>query len=387
MNNFTLHTPTKVLFGKGQIAQLREQLPADARVLITYGGGSVVRSGLLAQIRTELAGMTLFEFGGIEPNPAYETLMGAVELARAEKVDFLLAVGGGSVLDGTKFIAAATPYDPAKDPWHILETVGSEVRSAIPLGTVLTLPATGSEMNMGAVITRKRTGDKQHFFSPFVVPRFAVLDPVLTYTLPARQVANGVVDAFIHILEQYLTYPVNAKVQDRFAEGLLLTLIEEGPKALAEPENYDVRANIMWSATMALNGLIGAGVPHDWATHMLGHELTALYGLDHAQTLAVVLPALLEAKREQKHAKLLQYAERVWDLREGSEAERIDGAIAATRDFFTRMGLKTRLRDYDLGSLDIDALLGKLAEHGMTRLGEHGDIDLVQSQHIYEAAW
>lgn len=387
MNNFTLHTPTKVLFGKGQIAQLREQLPADARVLITYGGGSVVRSGLLAQIRTELAGMTLFEFGGIEPNPAYETLMGAVELARAEKVDFLLAVGGGSVLDGTKFIAAATPYDPARDPWHILETVGSEVRSAIPLGTVLTLPATGSEMNMGAVITRKRTGDKQHFFSPFVMPRFAVLDPALTYTLPARQVANGVVDAFIHILEQYLTYPVNAKVQDRFAEGLLLTLIEEGPKALAEPENYDVRANIMWSATMALNGLIGAGVPHDWATHMLGHELTALYGLDHAQTLAVVLPALLEAKREQKHAKLLQYAERVWDLREGSEAERIDGAIAATRDFFTRMGLKTRLRDYDLGSLDIDALLGKLAEHGMTRLGEHGDIDLVQSQHIYEAAW
>ncbi|WP_421198163.1 alcohol dehydrogenase [Aeromonas enteropelogenes] len=387
MNNFTLHTPTKILFGKGQIAQLREQLPADARVLITYGGGSVVRSGLLAQIRSELAGMTLFEFGGIEPNPAYETLMGAVELARAEKVDFLLAVGGGSVLDGTKFIAAATPYDPAKDPWHILETVGSEVRSAIPLGTVLTLPATGSEMNMGAVITRKRTGDKQHFFSPFVIPRFAVLDPVLTYTLPARQVANGVVDAFIHILEQYLTYPVNAKVQDRFAEGLLLTLIEEGPKALAEPENYDVRANIMWSATMALNGLIGAGVPHDWATHMLGHELTALYGLDHAQTLAVVLPALLEAKREQKHAKLLQYAERVWDLREGSEVERIDGAIAATRDFFTRMGLKTRLRDYDLGSLDIDALLGKLAEHGMTRLGEHGDIDLVQSQHIYEAAW
>ncbi|MFM4939684.1 alcohol dehydrogenase [Aeromonas enteropelogenes] len=387
MNNFTLHTPTKVLFGKGQIAQLREQLPADARVLITYGGGSVVRSGLLAQIRSELAGMTLFEFGGIEPNPAYETLMGAVELARAEKVDFLLAVGGGSVLDGTKFIAAATPYDPARDSWHILETVGSEVRSAIPLGTVLTLPATGSEMNMGAVITRKRTGDKQHFFSPFVMPRFAVLDPVLTYTLPARQVANGVVDAFIHILEQYLTYPVNAKVQDRFAEGLLLTLIEEGPKALAEPENYDVRANIMWSATMALNGLIGAGVPHDWATHMLGHELTALYGLDHAQTLAVVLPALLEAKREQKHAKLLQYAERVWDLREGSEVERIDGAIAATRDFFTRMGLKTRLRDYDLGSLDIDALLGKLAEHGMTRLGEHGDIDLVQSQHIYEAAW
>ncbi|WP_162517463.1 alcohol dehydrogenase [Aeromonas veronii] len=387
MNNFTLHTPTKILFGQGQIAQLREQLPSDARVMITYGGGSVVRSGLLEQIRNELAGMTLFEFGGIEPNPAYETLMGAVELARAERVDFLLAVGGGSVLDGTKFIAAAAHYDLAKDPWHILETVGSEVRSAIPLGSVLTLPATGSEMNMGAVITRRSSGDKVHFFSPFVMPRFAVLDPVLTYTLPERQVANGVVDAFVHIVEQYLTYPVNAKVQDRFAEGLLLTLIEEGPKALAEPHNYEVRANIMWSATMALNGLIGAGVPQDWATHMLGHELTALHGLDHAQTLAVVLPALLQAKRKQKHAKLLQYADRVWGLNSGSEAERIDDAIAATRDFFEQMGVKTRLRDYGLKDLGIDTLIGKLGEHGMTRLGEHGDIDLVQSQHIYEAAW
>ncbi|MFB2875103.1 alcohol dehydrogenase [Aeromonas jandaei] len=387
MNNFTLHTPTKILFGQGQIAQLREQLPSDARVMITYGGGSVVRSGLLEQIRSELAGFTLFEFGGIEPNPAYETLMGAVELARAERVDFLLAVGGGSVLDGTKFIAAAAHYDLAIDPWHILETVGSEVRSAIPLGSVLTLPATGSEMNMGAVITRRSSGDKVHFFSPFVMPRFAVLDPVLTYTLPERQVANGVVDAFVHIVEQYLTYPVNAKVQDRFAEGLLLTLIEEGPKALAEPHNYEVRANIMWSATMALNGLIGAGVPQDWATHMLGHELTALHGLDHAQTLAAVLPALLQAKRKQKHAKLLQYAERVWGLRSGSEAERIDDAIAATRDFFERMGVKTRLRDYGLKDLGIDTLIGKLGEHGMSRLGEHSDIDLVQSQHIYEAAW
>ena len=387
MNNFTLHTPTKILFGQGQIAQLREQLPSDARVLITYGGGSVVRSGLLAQIRSELAGMTLFEFGGIEPNPAYETLMGAVELARAERVDFLLAVGGGSVLDGTKFIAAAAHYDLAREPWHILETVGSEVRSAIPLGSVLTLPATGSEMNMGAVITRRSSGDKVHFFSPFVMPRFAVLDPVLTYTLPERQVANGVVDAFVHIVEQYLTYPVNAKVQDRFAEGLLLTLIEEGPKAQVEPHNYEVRANIMWSATMALNGLIGAGVPQDWATHMLGHELTALHGLDHAQTLAAVLarPVAGQAQTEARQAAAIRRA--VWGLRSGSEAERIDDAIAATRDFFERMGLKTRLRDYGLKDLGIDTLIGKLGEHGMTRLGEHGDIDLVQSQHIYQAAW
>ncbi|MFL9592442.1 alcohol dehydrogenase [Aeromonas schubertii] len=386
MNNFMLHTPTKVLFGEGQIAALRDQIPSDARVLITYGGGSVLRTGVLARIREALSGMTLFEFGGIEPNPSYETLMGAVALARAERIDFLLAVGGGSVLDGTKFIAAAAPYAADKDPWHILETVGGEVQGAIPLGAVLTLPATGSEMNMGAVITRKSTGDKQHFFSPFVIPRFAVLDPVLTYTLPARQVANGVVDAFVHVIEQYITYPVDAKVQDRFAEGLLLTLLEEGPKALAEPDNYAVRANIMWSATLALNGLIGAGVPHDWSTHMLGHELTARHGLDHAQTLAVVLPVMLDAQRDSKRAKLLQYAERVWDLRDGSEVERIDGAIAATRAFFERMGVPTRLRDYGIEQPDIETMLAKLEARGYTALGEQGKVTLALSRHIYEAA-
>lgn len=386
MNNFMLHTPTKVLFGEGQIAALRDQIPSDARVLITYGGGSVLRTGVLARIREALSGMTLFEFGGIEPNPSYETLMGAVALARAERIDFLLAVGGGSVLDGTKFIAAAAPYAADKDPWHILDTVGGEVQGAIPLGAVLTLPATGSEMNMGAVITRKSTGDKQHFFSPFVIPRFAVLDPVLTYTLPARQVANGVVDAFVHVIEQYITYPVDAKVQDRFAEGLLLTLLEEGPKALAEPDNYAVRANIMWSATLALNGLIGAGVPHDWSTHMLGHELTARHGLDHAQTLAVVLPVMLDAQRDSKRAKLLQYAERVWDLHGGSEAERIDGAIAATRAFFERMGVPTRLRDYGIEQPDIETMLAKLEARGYTALGEQGKVTLALSRHIYEAA-
>ncbi|MBZ6065556.1 alcohol dehydrogenase [Aeromonas schubertii] len=386
MNNFMLHTPTKVLFGEGQIAALRDQIPSDARVLITYGGGSVLRTGVLTRIREALSGMTLFEFGGIEPNPSYETLMGAVALARAERIDFLLAVGGGSVLDGTKFIAAAAPYAADKDSWHILETVGGEVQGAIPLGAVLTLPATGSEMNMGAVITRKSTGDKQHFFSPFVIPRFAVLDPVLTYTLPARQVANGVVDAFVHVIEQYITYPVDAKVQDRFAEGLLLTLLEEGPKALVEPDNYAVRANIMWSATLALNGLIGAGVPHDWSTHMLGHELTARHGLDHAQTLAVVLPVMLDAQRDSKRAKLLQYAERVWDLRDGSEAERIDGAIAATRAFFERMGVPTRLRDYGIEQPDIETMLAKLEARGYTALGEQGKVTLALSRHIYEAA-
>lgn len=386
MQNFILHTPTKILFGKQQIAEVAGQIPADARILITYGGGSVKKNGVLDQVYSALAGRDVREFSGIEPNPTYETLIKAVEVVKAENIDFLLAVGGGSVVDGTKFIAAAARYTADSDAWHILQTVGSHITDAVPMGCVLTLPATGSESNSGAVITRKSSGDKQHFFSPLVQPRFAVLDPAVTYSLPPRQVANGVVDAFVHTLEQYLTYPVDAKVQDRFAEGLLLTLLEDGPRALAEPENYAVRANVMWSATMALNGLIGAGVPQDWATHMLGHELTAMHDLDHAQTLAIVLPALLHEKKAQKREKLLQYAERVWGLREGSEDSRIDDAIAATRAFFEQMGVPTRMADYQLDGSSIPALLDKLQQHGMTALGEHQDITLDVSRRIYEAA-
>ncbi|MBU5414044.1 alcohol dehydrogenase [Serratia ureilytica] len=386
MQNFILHTPTKILFGKQQIAEVAGQIPADARILITYGGGSVKKNGVLDQVYSALAGRDVREFSGIEPNPTYETLMKAVEVVKTENIDFLLAVGGGSVVDGTKFIAAAARYTADSDAWHILQTVGNHITDAVPMGCVLTLPATGSESNSGAVITRKSSGDKQHFFSPLVQPRFAVLDPVVTYSLPPRQVANGVVDAFVHTLEQYLTYPVDAKVQDRFAEGLLLTLLEDGPRALAEPESYAVRANVMWSATMALNGLIGAGVPQDWATHMLGHELTAMHDLDHAQTLAIVLPALLHEKKAQKREKLLQYAERVWGLREGSEDSRIDDAIAATRAFFEQMGVPTRMADYQLDGSSIPALLDKLQQHGMTALGEHQDITLDVSRRIYEAA-
>ena len=354
MNNFNLHTPTRILFGKGAIAGLREQIPHDARVLITYGGGSVKKTGVLDQVLDALKGMDVLEFG--------------------------------SVLDGTKFIAAAANYPENIDPWHILQTGGKEIKSAIPMGCVLTLPATGSESNAGAVISRKTTGDKQAFHSADVQPVFAVLDPVYTYTLPPRQVANGVVDAFVHTVEQYVTKPVDAKIQDRFAEGILLTLIEDGPKALKEPENYDVRANVMWAATQALNGLIGAGVPQDWATHMLGHELTAMHGLDHAQTLAIVLPALWNEKRDTKRAKLLQYAERVWNITEGSDDERIDAAIAATRNFFEQLGVPPHLSDYGLDGSSIPALLKKLEEHGMTQLGENHDITLDVSRRIYEAA-
>ena len=383
MQNFTFHNPTRILFGKGRIADIAREIPAGARVLITYGVGSVVSTGTLDEVTAALQGFTLFEFAGIEPNPTYETLMQAVDLARREKIDFLLAVGGGSVIDGTKFIAAAIPF--VGDPWDILAR-RARVKSAIAFGSVLTLPATGSEMNSGAVVTRRAGNDKLAFLNPLLFPRFSVLDPSKTFTLPPRQVANGVVDAFVHIAEQYLTYPVDARVQDRFAEGLLLTLIEEGPRALHEPADYDVRANLMWTATLALNGLIGAGVPQDWATHMLGHELTVLHGLDHAQTLAVVLPAMLQVRRAEKRQKLLQYAERVWGLRAGDDDMRIDQAIAHTRSFFESLQVPTRLSAYGIGVEAIPALLAQLERHGMVALGERQNVDLAQSRQVYELA-
>lgn len=383
MQNFTFHNPTRILFGQGRIADIPREIPVGARILITYGGGSVVKTGTLAEVKAALKNFIVFEFAGIEPNPTYETLMQAVELARREQIDFLLAVGGGSVIDGAKFIAAAIPF--AGDPWDILAK-HAEIKSAIPFGSVLTLPATGSEMNDNAVITRRASNDKLLFSNGLLFPRFSVLDPSKTFTLPPRQVANGVVDTFVHVAEQYLTYPADAKVQDRFAEGLLLTLIEDGPKALQEPENYEVRANLMWTATLALNGLIGAGVPQDWAAHMLGHELTVLHGLDHGQSLAVVLPAMLQVRRKEKHEKLLQYADRIWGLREGNEEARVDQAIAYTRHFFESLQVPTRLSDYGIGPEAIPALVAQLHRHGMVALGEHQNFDIAHSQKVYELA-
>lgn len=384
MLNFEFQNPTRIVFGKDTVARLDDLIAADARVLVLYGGQSAERNGTLAEVRRALGRRQYQEFGGIEPNPSYETLMKAVEQVRAGKIDFLLAVGGGSVIDGTKFVAAAADYPG--EPWQILETFGSTVKQALPLGVVLTLPATGSEMNHNAVVTRKSTKTKAFFASPLVFPQFAILDPTKSYTLPARQLANGVVDSFTHIAEQYLTYPVDARVQDRFAEGLLQTLIEIGPKVVNEPADYDSRANFMWTATLALNGLIGAGVPQDWATHIVGHELTAQYGLDHAQTLAILLPSMLEVRRDSKRAKLLQYAERVWHITTGSEDERIAAAIDNTRAFFESLGVKTRLSGYGIPADAIDGLLRQQEVHGTTQLGEHQDVTLAMSRQVYAAS-
>lgn len=369
MLNFDYYNPTHIVFGKGRIAQLDTLLSKDARVLVLYGGSSAQKTGTLDEVRKALGDRTYFEFGGIEPNPSYETLMKAVEQVKQEKVDFLLAVGGGSVIDGTKFVAAAVPYEG--EPWEILETDGKKIKEALPVGTVLTLPATGSEMNRNSVVTRKSIKSKRGFHNDHVFPVFSILDPTKVYTLPPRQLANGVVDSFIHITEQYLTYPVDGMVQDEFAEGLLRTLIKIGPELLKDQKNYDLAANFMWTATLALNGLIGAGVPQDWATHMIGHELTAAFGIDHGRTLAIILPSLLQNQREAKKGKLLQYAKNVWHIDQGSDDERIDAAIEKTRHFFESLGIPTHLKDYDVGEESIDMLVKELEVHGMSQLGEH----------------
>jgi len=382
MLNFRYHNPTRIIFGKGRIRTVAKEIPEGLKILITYGGGSIRRNGVFDQVTEALEGRDVLEFGGIEPNPEFDTLMKCVELARSKGVDFLLAVGGGSVIDGTKFIAAAVPYQD--DPWEIATSFGRRVGSSLPFGTVLTLPATGSEMNNGAVVSRRSMNAKLSFGHPSLFPMFSVLDPTATYTLPAEQISNGIVDTFVHVTEQYLTYPVQGKIQDRFAEGLLLTLIEDGPVALKEPENYDVRANLMWCATLGLNGLIGAGVPQDWATHMVGHELTALYGLDHAKTLAVVLPALLRKRRTEKHDKLLQYARRVWGITEGDEEARIDAGIEKTRAFFESLGVRTTLSAYGISNECIPRVAELLRQHGLARLGERSDITPETVQQILE---
>lgn len=383
MLNFDFYNPTHIAFGEGKVADLDKLVPKDARVLILLGGSSARKNGTLDEVIKALANRRVQEFEGIEPNPQYDTLMSAVALIKAEKINYLLAVGGGSVIDATKFIAAAVYQE--EDPWNILLKHGANISKAMPFGTVLTLPATGSEINDGAVISRGL--DKLFFTHPAVFPQFSILDPSKSFTLPPHQLANGVVDAFTHIMEQYLTYPVNAQVQDRFAEGLLATLIDVGPKVLANPQDYNAQANLMWTATLALNGLIGSGVPSDWATHMLGHEITAAHGLDHAQTLAIILPNMLEIRRESKRAKLLQYAVRVWNITEGDEDACISAAIKNTRAFFESLGVKTSLSDYQINKSAIDNLLTQLEAHGMVALGEHKDVNLALSKKVLEASF
>ena len=372
MDNFTFHNPVRIRFGAGTIRELSTELPEDAKVLLVYGGGSIKKNGVYDQVISAAGDRIADEFPGIEANPLYETCMRAVALVKRISADFLLAVGGGSVVDAVKFIAAAAAWTRDDDPWTILSD-DAPIERALPFGAVLTLPATGSEMNKNSVISRASTNEKLAFGDDKVLPVFSILDPETTYTLPDRQVANGIVDAFVHVMEQYLTYPVGGDLQDRQAEAILLTLIDQAEAVKRDPTDYDTRATIMWSATQALNGLICCGVPEDWATHMIGHELTALHGIDHAQSLAVVLPGVMYHERERKREKLLQYAERVWGLVEGSEEERIGAAIERTDRFFRETGCPTRLSDYGIKSDTCQGVAERLERRDVS-LGEHKEI-------------
>ncbi len=367
MENFSFHNPTEIIFGRGTIPGISSRVDRKSQVLLLYGGGSIKRNGVYSQVRKALSGRRVVEFPGVEANPRYETCLQAVKLLKKEKLSFILAVGGGSVLDAAKFIAAAALFK-GKDPWDILRTSGANVRSALPIGAVLTLPATGSEANGNSVISRDATKEKLYFSSPWVYPRFSVLDPETTYSLPGKQVRNGIVDSFAHVMEQYMTFPADAPLQDRFAEGIVQTLVEIAPRTLSRKMDYQSRASLMWCSTLALNNLIGCGVPQDWATHMIGHELTAFYGLDHAETLAILMPGVWKFKLKAKKAKLGQFGKRVFGVKGA------DAAIKATEAFFHSIGMPTKLSDYRISADEAAAKIRARFAERKAAFGEHGDI-------------
>jgi len=382
MQNFVYCNPVKIVFGKGTIAQINDLIEPDAKVLMTYGGGSIKKNSVYRQVKAALRKRKVVEFGGIEPNPTYETCIRAVEIGRRKKIDFILAVGGGSVLDGSKFIAAAIPYK-SKDPWKILQNHGADVSSAVPLGDVLTLPATGSEMNTFAVISRLSTTEKLAFGSPYVYPKFSILDPQTTYSLPKVQLRNGIVDTFVHVAEQYATIDLNTPLQDGYAEAVFKTLIEISPAVLSGKKNYQARATFMWTATQALCGLLSCGIIGDWSTHMIGHELTAFFGLAHAETLAIVLPAVWKYEINSKADKLAKMAQNVWGISRGSKKQKAAAAIDHTVKFFHSVNIPTSLKDYGITRRDAQKVVDRFAQRGNV-LGENKDIDAKAVRKILE---
>ena len=373
MLNFEYYCPTRIVFGKGTIARLPEMIDRSKKVLMISGGGSIKKNGVYDQVKRALSGYDLLEFSGIEPNPKYETCMKAVELIKKENVDFLLAVGGGSVLDGTKFIAAAAKYE-GEDPYDIL-TKGASVKDALPLGDVITLPATGSEMNSNAVISRLSTNEKLAFADEKVYPRFSVIDPSVTFSLPEKQTVNGIVDTFVHTMELYCTYDVETPLQDSWALGLLKTLIQEAPKVLKSPNDYNARANIFWCATCGLNYWMSLGAVQDWSTHGIGHELTAFYGIDHGQSLAIVLPRLLKNQLAAKSGKLAKLGREVFGVTAEDDTVAALSAIERIETFFNSIGMKTRLSDYNINAVEAAGKIrDRFAGRGV-KLGENGAID------------
>ena len=392
MLNFELYNPVNYVFGKGQIEKLTELVPSNTKILIAYGGGSIFKNGVYNQVKTALNAQFLtnevIEFGGIEPNPRFETLMKAVEIIRTEKIGFILAVGGGSVIDGVKFISAAVNFEG--DAADILKKriLFKDVAKVIPFGTVLTLPATGSEMNSGAVVTIEATQEKLTLGGSALFPVFSIVDPLVITSLPKKQLQNGVVDAFTHVMEQYLTYKHDAFLQDRIAESILQTLIEIGPDVVENPNDYKLASNFVWCATMALNGLIQKGVPSDWATHMIGHELTALYEIDHARTLAIIGPNLYRVMFDTKKDKLAQYGQRVWNIQGNSTEEIAEKAIEKTVEFFHKMGMKTKLSENTENYENTAQFIAnRFEERGWKVLGEKQNITIEKVKAIVEMSY
>lgn len=367
MNNFSFQNPTRLIFGDGMIASLSKEIPVGKKIMVTFGGGSVKKNGVYDQVIKALEGRIVTEFWGIEANPTIETLRKAIALGKEKQIDFLLAVGGGSVLDGTKLISSGLLYDG--DAWDLVKK--GYYPESVPMGTVLTLPATGSEMNSGAVISRIETHEKYPFYSNY--PVFSILDPKVTFTLPDFQIACGIADTFVHVMEQYMTSPGQSRLMDRWAESILASLIEIAPKIKENKTNYDLMADFMLCATMALNGFISMGVNNDWATHMIGHELTALHGLTHGATLVIVLPGTLRVLAAKKQGKLLQYGERIWGITSGTTEERVALAIKKTEDFFRSLGLHTRLSEENIGDTTIDEITRRFTERNVA-FGEDRDV-------------
>lgn len=388
MNNFELYNPVNYIFGKGQTEKLTTLVPKDAKILVAYGGGSIFKNGIYEQVKTALTGFDFIEFGGIEPNPRFETLMKAVQIIREQKITFILAVGGGSVIDGVKFISAAVNFEGEEADILKKRILFTDLSKVIPFGTVLTLPATGSEMNSGAVVTIGATQEKLTLGGSALFPKFSIVDPTVIVSLPKRQLQNGVVDAFTHVMEQYMTYKHDALLQDRLAESILQTLIEVGPSVVENPSDYKLASNFVWSATMALNGLIQKGVPSDWATHMIGHELTALYEIDHARTLAIIGPNLYRVLFETKKEKLAQYGQRVWNLTGDSTAAIAHQAIEKTVEFFHTMGMKTKLSENTENYKETaDFIVNRFKERGWLAMGEKQNITLEKVREIVEMSY
>jgi NADP-dependent alcohol dehydrogenase len=386
MNNFEFKNPTKIIFGKDKIANLAKEIPANAKILMLYGGGSIKSNGIYDQAKKAISAFEVVEFGGIPANPEYAVLLEALQIIKTQKITFLLAIGGGSVIDGTKFLSAAAVYE-GETPWEIL-TGGKPILKGMPFGAVLTLPATGSEMNSGFVLTRKETKEKLASGGPALYPQFSILDPQVVSSIPQKQIANGLADAFTHVLEQYMTYPSDSLLQDRFAESILQTLVEVAPAILKNASDYNAASNFMWSCTMALNGLIGQGVPQDWAVHMMGHELTALFGIDHARTLAIIAPSHYRYNIETKKDKLAQYAERVWGVTDGTTEEKAKAGIDKTEDFFHSLGIKTKLSEYTSDYAGTAEIVSKrFTDRGWLGLGEHRKLAPVDAAKIIEMSY